>query len=438
MTSCQRRNITIALACAAIGLSTAAAAKSPRKVRMDEAMAFESSIIAATKGQATPSVPEKLYTQPVNKLEPCKLPTMKDHVERGNFRAYWDGSCKDGYAYGLGRDIAISDTHHVEEITIHDKFMPDKERPTALYDFVNNYSAYGVITDARMEVLRSDQRFSIAPDGSLSVQQSAGLDGVGGMLGLQSNPFNPYVAIISVKMGQPAYRFQDFSSMPATSDQVQAILELLDPSTQKPVGFNVVRYRNGVVLHGRVGADGRAMEQVRLPEEYVKHLLDKIAEAQVAINKTNAASQRAQQMEREYKYMACNGDYVFKGVPAKDMAVTREICTWRDQWKEPYVKAQAKYEQQLAQARQQVAVREQQQAQNAGFQQQLNAQQAAANAIASAAASNNLQQTVNNLMQQNQQSIQQLQNYNNQMFNSGGRADPVTCITLSNGMVRCY
>lgn len=88
-----------------------------RSVNYSEAMAFELSLGSVP---AMPSRPEKLYIQPLNKNEPCKLPTSKVQLERKNIRAYWDGQCKNGYAYGLGRDIAISDTHHVEEITIHD------------------------------------------------------------------------------------------------------------------------------------------------------------------------------------------------------------------------------------------------------------------------------------------------------------------------------
>lgn len=440
MKSRQRAIIATAIACATIALSTAAAAKSPRKVKMNEAMAFENSIIAANKAQPAPPVPEKLYTQPGNKAEPCKLPTSKDQLERKNFRAYWDGDCKDGYAFGLGRDIAISDTHHLEEITIHGQLAPEKERPSSGYDFVNNSASYGAVIDSSLERSGSWQRFLTAPDGSLSIQQTTGIFGKASALSLQSSPFLPVTVVTNVQVGQPAYRFQDFSAVPATSDQASGILMVFDPSTQKGGGFGVGRLRGGAVVHREVDADGKPSGQfVQLPQEYVNHLLEKIAEAQPAINKANAAVQRAQQMEREYLYMACNNSYAIKGVPTKDLAMTREICTWRDQWKEPYARAQANSQQQMEQLRQQVAAREQQQAQNFAFQQQLAAQQAAANATAMAVTNNNLQQTVNNLMQQNQQSIQQMQNYNNQMFNSGWntRQNPVTCITLSNGMVRC-
>lgn len=100
-------------------------------------------VVASQAGSGSSS-PEKLYVQPANKTEPCKLPTTRDQLERPNFRAYWDGECRNGFAFGLGRDIAMSDTHHVEEITIHDGTGGDWSAPRVDYDFVNNMVVYAV------------------------------------------------------------------------------------------------------------------------------------------------------------------------------------------------------------------------------------------------------------------------------------------------------
>ena len=136
--------LTTKLSIVAAVLLLTACASGPRKVSMTEAMASENQIITAAKSQPAPPQLEKLYTQPINKTEPCKLPTSKDQLERKNFRAYWDGDCKDGYAYGLGRDIALSDTHHVEEITIHNGNGDSNGQPTRLIDYVQNFSAHRV------------------------------------------------------------------------------------------------------------------------------------------------------------------------------------------------------------------------------------------------------------------------------------------------------
>ena len=124
-------SIASVVACA----TSAYAGSKPKAINYQEASEFERSLLA--RPAAAPPPPEKLYVQPANKTEPCKLPTTRDQLERPNFRAYWDGECRNGFAFGLGRDIAMSDTHHVEEITIHDGTGGDWSAPRVDYDFVN-------------------------------------------------------------------------------------------------------------------------------------------------------------------------------------------------------------------------------------------------------------------------------------------------------------
>jgi hypothetical protein len=363
---------------------------------MREAMKYESQIIAAAASQPVPPQAETLYTQPVNKTEPCKLPTTQDQLDRKNFRAYWDGDCKDGFAFGLGRDIAISDTLHREEITIHNHFSPEIERPSVGYDFINNISSYNGVFDAAKTMHGYAQQIVRNPDDSISVAITTGEESKAGLLRMVSSPFETRKGIYNARNGQPHYVLADFSAGPATSDQPAFTLAVLDPNNGQAVGYRIVRFRNGIVQHqGPAGL-------VRLPQEYVDHLLGKIAEANAAIGKASAASMRAQQMEREYLFAACKSEYSIKGVPPEDLPFTREVCTWRDQWKEPYVKAQASYERKLAEARQQVSAREQQLALQRTQQQIAMQQQLAANAAAWQAFSQSMQQTTNSIQQQTQ------------------------------------
>jgi len=131
-----------ALVCsAAVFIAGCASSGGPRMISYEEASEFENSLRAREKA---PISLDRVFTQPVNKTEPCKLPSSPDQLARDNFRAYWDGDCKNGFAYGLGRDIAISDTHHYEEITIHDGTGDNWSQPRVFYDFVNNFVRYAV------------------------------------------------------------------------------------------------------------------------------------------------------------------------------------------------------------------------------------------------------------------------------------------------------
>jgi hypothetical protein len=372
-------------------------ASGPPKVSMREAMKYENQIVAAVASQPAVLQAERLYTQPVNQTEPCKLPTSQDQLDRKNFRAYWDGVCKDGFAFGLGRDIAISDTHHQEEITVYNHSLPEIERPSVGYDFVNNTSAYSGVVDATRTSHGSWQTIVRNPDGSISVRTSTGEASQAGNLAMISSPLEPQKITLNARNGQPVYVFSDYSAAPTSSDQPVSVVSLGDPTSNQSVGYRIVGYRNGIVQHqGPAGL-------VRLPQEYVDHLVGKFAEANTAISKASAASARAQQLEREYLFAACKSEYSIQDVPIKDVPATREICTWREQWKEPYAKAQASYEQKMAAARQQAFTRDQQLAAQRTQQQLAMQQQQAANAAAWAAMSQSWQHTNNSIQQQTQQ-----------------------------------
>ncbi len=412
--------LTPILGITAVMFILSACATGPRKVSMAEATASENQIISATRNQPVPPQPEKLYTQPVNKTEPCKLPTSKEQLERRNFRSYWDGDCKDGYAYGLGRGIALSDTHHVEEITIHNGDGDSNGQPTRFLDYVQNYGKYGIRKDAARGLFSGQIEMISNDSTNFFIHYRVGaMDNKGNSLYLESWPFNPAKVTVNQSHGRVAYVLQDFSAFPATSYQVQMVLFVADPATEKPTDFRIVRFRNGVVEHQKLAADGQSVaELVQLPPEYIGQLRDRIGEVQAAIQKASVDADKAQQMEREYLHMACAADYSIKGVPAKDMEIARQICTWRDQWKEPYARAEAKYKQEMEQKQREVAQVEQQQAYIAAQHAQAAAAQSAAFSASMNQMNQALQQQNNNTLQQINQMNQQLQRQNNQMMES--------------------
>lgn len=411
--------LTTKLCIVAVTFLLTACATSPRKVSMAEAMTPENQITTIAKSQLDPSRSENIYTQPVNKTEPCKLPTTKDQLERKNFRAYWDGDCKNGFAYGLGRDIALSDTHHIEEITIHNGNGNSNGQPARLIDYVQNVSIYAA-NGANFGENSGYKEIFTANSTNFSIEYEIfSTDGKSYLRGLRGSPFNPVKSLVNRSHGNPDYVLVDYSALPATSDQAQIAIFAANPITNKPVGFRIIRFRNGVIQHQKIATDGQSIaELVELPPEYIAKLTERIGEAEAAVQKASAESAKAQQMEREYLHMACATDYSIKGVPAKDMEVARQICTWRDQWKEPYAKVEATYKQEMNKKQQEVAQAEQQRTYIAAQQAQAAAAQNAAFSASVNQISQNLQQQNNNTMQQINQMNQQMQFQNNQMMKS--------------------
>ena len=397
-----------------------ACATGPRKVNMKEVTAYENQFITATRNQTALPQHEELYTQPVNKAEPCKVPMNKKLLESRNFRAYWDGDCKDGYAYGLGRDIALSDTNHVEEITIYNGNGYSIGQPLRNIDFVQNSSTYGAVLDWTTEAFSGYNEVISNNSIDFSIQHSVGDMNNSGRRYMQVSLFNPVKITVNYQSEKKLnYVLIDYSAIPATSDQAEMALFAAVAATNKPAGFRIVRFRNGVVQHQQLSPDGQTVvELVQLPPEYIAQLQEKISEAQAAALKANKDAEQAKQMEREYLHMACAENYSIEGVPAKDMEIARKICTWRDQWKEAYVRAEAKYKQEMEQKQREVAQTEQQQAYIAAQQ----AQAAAAQNAAFSASLNQMNQALqhqnNDTLQQIYQMNQQLQYRNNTMMES--------------------
>ncbi len=326
----------------------------PKAISYDDASAYERSLLML---ESTQSEPAKLYTQPINKKTPCKVPTTQNQLERPNFRAYWDGDCKNGFAFGLGRDIAISDTHHLEEITIHDGNGGNWSGPRVNYDYVNNSVIYAV-GGARFPASTLVQDRIINTDKGFNETITLGvIDESGKTFSIQTSPFSPQRQYINSNIHNPiAFRFTDNSSAPVINQNaVSLTAEIVDRRTNTIGGVAIARYANGSVRHFKI-INGRP-ELTLLPSSYIEHLIDKYQEIQNTTAKAATVLQQAEQIEREYLFKACNGKNHITGLDKKTYT---EICVWRDKFKEPYATALSNYQKQLENMRLQASSAERQ------------------------------------------------------------------------------
>ena len=312
---------------AALGQS----ASQPQAISYKEASAFETALLNRERVNA-PKAPEKLYIQPANKAVACRLPTSQSQLDRPNIRAYWDGECKNGFAFGLGRDIAISDTHHIEEITIHDGTGDNWSQPRVDYDYVNNTVAYAVGGSEFPAETRLSESMVNSVSGFNAYQALSVVDELGRAYVVQSSAFQPQRIFLNTRIdGIIVYKFTDASAAPVTNQNAPIFAaEIVDPKSNT-VGMAVVRYANGAIRHFKV-SDGNN-EIVSVPTAYIDHLQTKYQEVVNVTSRASANLQRAQQIEREYLFKACNGKSGIKGLDNSDYT---KICTWRDQFKEPY------------------------------------------------------------------------------------------------------
>lgn len=381
--------------------TTAQQVPTSRALNYEEATAFERGLKISELTQI--SRPKSVhFVQPANKKENCRLPTTQDQIDRRNFRAYWDGGCKDGYAFGLGRDIAISDTHHTEEITVHNGTGDNFDSPSVGYDFVNNkvqyYAPAGKFPAGSWmyeEIQNNETNFFVSFTTGIT-------DESGNRFIAINSPLRPTRLFISDRRNV-VYRFTDNSGLPSVEPFAASFsAETLDPQTKLPGGVVIVRYANGQVRHLKL--TGSTPEAVVLPAKYVNELIGTLKITQDALTGAHSNLERARQIEREYLYLACNGKYTIDGLEAK---IATKICSWRSQFKAPYEKSLAKYTSDMESLR----VRAEAAAQQRLAQQQTDLQQ---RRLQQQQSQVELQQLANSLGQFGQQ----MQNSGQQMLNS--------------------
>lgn len=396
-----------------------------RNISFEEAAAFESLLLARDR-QAIEQ-PEKLFTQPVNKTEPCKLPTSQDQLDRKNFRAYWDGDCKNGFAYGLGRDIAISDTHHYEEITIHNgSDQLTVNRPYVFYDFVNTSTDYGV--EGKSYSARSGMYRRIENNQeNFNVRNLLYLtDEFGNVFFGELSPFDP-IKYYGKRQGNVTYQLTDFTDQPSASNFASRLVEILDNKTGVAGGVRIIRFKDGSVNHERLDSNGQVVERIIIPQDYLNHLQSKLTEIDEAIAAANISVQNAQQMEREYLYMACSGKHSIKGL---DNEAATKICTWGNQFKNSYATASANYQRRLENMRQQAAIDERQ----LQIQRQIMYQQAQAQAEGNRRAMTDLGQAFQDAAENMRRNTEALRDTEKSLYPANTNT---TCLNTLGGVVHC-
>jgi hypothetical protein len=181
-----------------------------------------------------------------------------------------------------------------------------------------------------------------------------------------------------------------------TTDPNPAIFtaEVVDPQSSMARGFGFGRVASGSIYHVKI--ENGAYENISLPDAYINHLWAKYQAILTASSAANAKLQQAQQIEREYLFKACDGK---SGIDGLDNATYTKICTWREQFREPYAIAAANYQRQLETLRQQAATADQQRQ----IQQQIALQQQMLRQQQDQQVWNRLNQTSQQLQQQTDQ-----------------------------------
>lgn len=209
------------------------------------------------------------WVQAHNKKEPCKVFVAsydKDYIKKiisKEHKIYWDGECKSGYAYGIGREIEKGLLFDMESMAIYHKSGVEPEY-LYLKDNLNDYTLEGDINNNN--VLRTAIT-NIQSDIDINLQYASINSKTLVAYIVEYSPFVDNV-IFSKKYPNFSYVFIDYTNNEFNDTLFEAFMANRE---NKPDGFGFTRYKNGNGI-GFEASNGIITRYVQLPESFFKKM----------------------------------------------------------------------------------------------------------------------------------------------------------------------
>lgn len=339
------------------------------------------------------------WVQAANKKTPCKvyvgISKTEDRTLDENYKIYWDGGCKNGYANGLGREFERGTVLNMEALAIYQGAQQEPQYYINKYnldnkiqegDLKNRYFVETTINDDnfKFEIWYKYGYFGSIKDPALITHRS---------------PFSDTVVYMKY---YPNFHYQLIDQSNDEFSDYKYIFKLLDKNMVTN-GYELVMPKYGSVRAGEV-INNTFIRHVQLPQSYFNNVNTLYAAIIDAGQKAITAQKQALKVKKQYMNRICKKSVSVNFI---DNDEYKKIC--RDS--EYYAKLKEKMNVKLAQ----INKAKHQKREQLNQQKLVNAQVSQANAaarIASAAEQSNSMQFWQNL--NNNLQMQQLNN--NLMF----------------------
>ena len=237
---------------------------------------------------------KRIWIQPANKTEPCKVSTLYD-VESGNytldsnFKMYWDGECENGYANGLGRtfqkgiliDAKILEIYQgKEEKPRHLVRTYDLTGTTLKGDFENGYWVDTSITDNNVE---------------FNIIFNSGYFG-------DEEDFIAWAEISPFSDGKKyAKQYGNFRYIIYEDDYPVKFRFSIVDNDNNFLGYSVMKHEDGRIAH----VEHPGLRKVSLPKSYLSRVSQIHLEIKEAVNKAISAAKQADEAVKQYTGKIC-------------------------------------------------------------------------------------------------------------------------------------
>jgi len=241
------------------------------------------------------------WIQPDNKTEPCKtfVGTSKDNDRTldESYSIYWDGECKYGYAYGLGREFEKTSLTNLESIVTYKgkNEMPDyyiySDNLNGITIEGNPFKGYYV----KRQIIDEPLNFNITYN-YLFVDPTESKP----VLSTTISPFSPTKRFHKVYQNF-RYTYTDESRNEFSS--LKSVFETYH--RDKENGFAYLSYKKYAPHNGAEMINGSMVRFVNLPPEFLTHSNAVLSDIIDANQKANTARQQALRVKKSYTNKIC-------------------------------------------------------------------------------------------------------------------------------------
>ena len=241
------------------------------------------------------------WVQPSNKNEPCKvyvgIDPNKDKTVDENYKIFWDGDCKDGYAYGLGREFERGTVLNMEALAIYQGASIKPQYYIQKYNLDNKTQEGDISNSYFVETTITDENFNF------------NINYVSGFMGSSTQPFrlitysSPFDDNIVLQKDYPnfSYRMLDMSNNEFEQRKFQFEMRGSN-GKQNYYGFTTPKY--GQTASGEV-IDGKIIRRVQLPESYFTKIGQIFNEVLQASEKAKKAQKESLIVKKQYINKIC-------------------------------------------------------------------------------------------------------------------------------------
>lgn len=241
------------------------------------------------------------WIQPSNKKENCKVyvgvDPSNDRTVDDSYKIFWDGSCKDGYAYGLGREFERGMILNMDALAV---YKEKKEEPQYFIEKhnldnetkegdINN--GYFVSTKIEEDIADFDIVYTFGFHGSPT--QPFGLYTVKSMFSDDIFYIKQYIN----------FQYQIYDSSNNEFEQNTFYFRMLNKNDIEN-GFSTVLTKDGNTNSGEV-SNGELKGPVNLPESYFNKIRQIHNEITQASQKAMDAQKEAIRVKKQYMSKIC-------------------------------------------------------------------------------------------------------------------------------------